>query len=346
MKVALVLGSGGARGYAHIGVIEELERRGHEVVTVAGTSMGAVIGGMYASGKLPDFAEWATSLTHLDVLRLYDPALRSPGVIKADRIMDLVTSISGDIRIEDMPIPFTAVATDITNRREIWFQSGPLRTALRASTAIPSFISPIQLHDRLLADGGMVNPVPVEPTLAVPSDVTIAVSLSGRPNVTAAPGLQPESKRSEDESADPGLEHAGGEEDARRYTDDESGDEAGATERSKEARHSMTGRLTRAVTDIFSANALPFWHREAAPAEVDPERPGKLPSGLSTMGVMNMSLDTMQSMIERYRAATNPVTLTIRVPSLVCGTLDFHKASEVIEVGRSLAIDEFDAVGL
>ena len=346
MKIALVLGSGGARGFAHIGVIEELERRGHEVVTVAGTSMGAVIGGIYSSGNLPEFAEWATSLTQFDVLRLYDPALRSPGVIKADRVMDEFVEISGDVRIEDLPIPFTAVATDITNRREIWFQSGPLRTALRASTAIPTFISPIQLHDRLLADGGLVNPVPVEPTLSVPSDMTIAVSLTGRPNVTAAPGLRADAGRSRSSGRD-AEKVTEGEEEPKRYTDDVAGWEPNDdSERAAEGRRTITGRLTKAVTDIFSADSRPFWHRDRDPIEEDPEQPGKLPPGLSTMAVLNMSLDTMQSMIERYRAAANPVSLTIQVPALVCGTLDFHRATEVIEVGRQIAIREFDEIGL
>ena len=178
MKVSLVLGSGGARGYAHIGVIEEIKRRGHEIVAISGTSMGSLIGGLEAAGKLDDFADWATSLTHLDVFRLYDPAFSQPGVIKADKIFQMVNSFVDNVQIEDLEIPFTAVATDIVNHREVWFQRGDLVTAMRASCALPTFIAPIMVNGKILADGGLVNPVPVEPTSAIPSGMSPSRFLS------------------------------------------------------------------------------------------------------------------------------------------------------------------------
>ena len=122
-KVALVLGSGGARGYAHIGVIEELEARGYEIGCIAGCSMGAVVGGIYAAGKLKDYSDWTQSLDYLDVLRLLDVSFRL-GAIRGEKVFGRIRDIVGEINIESLNIPFTAVATDLTNQQEIWFQEG------------------------------------------------------------------------------------------------------------------------------------------------------------------------------------------------------------------------------
>src|SRR3989338_4022233 len=121
-RVALVLGAGGARGYAHIGAIEELERRGYEIACIAGCSMGAVVGGIYAAGKLPEYRTWIESLDYLDVLRLLDVSFRL-GAIRGEKVFGRIREMVGDINIEDLPIPFTAVATDLTNQQEIWFRS-------------------------------------------------------------------------------------------------------------------------------------------------------------------------------------------------------------------------------
>jgi len=346
VKIALVLGSGGARGYAHIGVIEEIKRRGHEIVAISGTSMGAVIGGLEAAGKLDEFADWATGLTQLDVLRLYDLALAQPGIIKADKIFSTIGSILEHVAIEDLDIPFTAVAADIVNHREVWFQRGSLETAMRASCALPTFITPVMINGKILADGGLINPVPVEPTAAIPSDLTIAVSLSGRPSTIPAAS----------------------------YFDAGSDDP-------DESRQSLTDRLRRGVAGLIDvglfwreqdrqsepedtaveAEALPQGDGEAdAPAPAGersrdesstartppPFEVGQLPPDLNTMGVVNMSLETMQSMIERFRAAASPVNIKIEIPAAVSGTLDFHKAAEVIEVGRQMAMTALDEAGI
>ena len=176
-RVALALGSGGARGFAHIGAIEVLEERGFEVTAVAGSSMGALVGGVMAAGRLKDFRDWAVSLKQRDVLRLLDPKWAAAGAIGADRLVTHLNEFLTDIEIENLPIPYTAVATDIEARREVWFQKGLLRTAVRASIAIPGIITPVVIDGRLLADGGLLNPVPIEPTAASGADLTIAVSL-------------------------------------------------------------------------------------------------------------------------------------------------------------------------
>src|SRR3954447_5396318 len=179
-RVAVALGGGGARGYAQIGILEVLRERGYDVVTIAGSSMGAVIGGLFAAGGLDAYADWVRGLTHRDVLRLYDPSPRAPGAIRAEKIFARVADILGDARIEDLPIPFTAVATDLETGEERWFQDGPVNTAIRASAALPGFMTPVVLDGRLLADGGLTNPLPIAPTVAARADLTVAVAVSGR----------------------------------------------------------------------------------------------------------------------------------------------------------------------
>ena len=178
-RVALALGSGGARGYAHIGVINELRDRGYDIVGIAGSSMGALVGGLQAAGKLDEFTEWAKSLTQRAVLRLLDPKIAAAGVLRADKILDAVRDILGEVTIEDLPIPYTAVSTDLISGKSVWLQRGPVDAAIRASIAIPGVITPHVLDGRLLADGGILDPLPMAPIAAVNADFTIAVSLSG-----------------------------------------------------------------------------------------------------------------------------------------------------------------------
>jgi len=177
--VALALGSGGARGYAHIGAIQELEARGYEITSIAGTSMGAMVGGLYATGNLEEFADWVTKLSQRDVIKLLDPSINTPGPIKAEKLMKKVRTMLGGAKIEDLTMPFTAVATDLMQSKEVWFQSGPLDAAIRASIAIPSLISSVTIGGRLMADGGLLNPLPIAPLASNNADLLVAISLSG-----------------------------------------------------------------------------------------------------------------------------------------------------------------------
>ena len=176
-RVALVLGSGGARGYAHIGVIEELERRGYDIACIAGCSMGAVVGGIYAAGKLDQYRDWIQSLDYLDVLRLVDVSFRL-GAIRGEKVFGQIRNIVGEINIEDLRIPYTAVATDLTHQQEIWFQEGCLHQAMRASAAIPSLFTPVMQGNRMLVDGGLLNPLPIVPVVSSHCDLIIAVNLN------------------------------------------------------------------------------------------------------------------------------------------------------------------------
>src|SRR5699024_9174049 len=178
-RVALALGAGGAKGLAYIGVVEELVARDVEVVAIAGSSMGALIGGIYAAGKLDVYRDWVAALAKLDVLRLVDWTLSGGGLIKGERIIGVLRELIGDERIEELPMAYTAVATDIDRQREVWLDRGLLFDAIRASIAIPSVFRPYMHDGRRLVDGGVLNPVPVMPLLSADADYIIAASVSG-----------------------------------------------------------------------------------------------------------------------------------------------------------------------
>ncbi len=176
-KISLVLGSGGARGYAHIGVIEVFESRGYEIASISGASMGALIGGLYACGKLDEYRDWVLGLDPLDVAYLLDISFSRGGIIEGEKVFDRLAKMIGDIRIEDLPIKYTAVATDIVRKKEVWFQQGDLLEAIRASIAIPSVFTPVTVGKLVLVDGGALNPLPVAPTQSDLTDMIVAVNL-------------------------------------------------------------------------------------------------------------------------------------------------------------------------
>jgi NTE family protein len=260
-RTAIALGGGGARGYAHIGVIRELEQRGYDIVAVSGTSMGAVIGGLYCAGRLDAYTDWVTGLSQRDVIRLLDPSIKAPGLIKAEKVMSRVRELLDGALIEDLPLPFTAVATDLIAQREVWFQDGPVEAALRASIAIPSAIAPVMVDGRLLADGGLLNTVPIAPLTGARADIVIAVSLGG-------PRLEP--------TPVPGTKGA-----------------------------------------IAPDGSV-----------------AQIPLGLRTFDVVEMALESMQRLITRYRMSSYPPDVLIELPIDAAGTLDFHKAKELIELGH------------
>lgn len=177
-RAALVLGGGGARGVAHIGAIEELESQGFEISAVAGTSMGALVGGVYASGHLDPFREWMCALDKYKVFGLVDFALSTEGLVKGDRVMEAMKALVPDVEIERMPVPFAAVAADLLTGDEVVLDSGGLYDAIRASISIPSVFKPIHREGRVLIDGGTVNPLPVNRVRREEGDVLVAVDVS------------------------------------------------------------------------------------------------------------------------------------------------------------------------
>lgn len=298
-RIAIALGGGGARGAAHIGVINELERREARIIAVAGTSMGAVVGAIHGVGRLDEYAEWLGGLTHRDVLRLLDPALRAPGMIAGEKVMSRIRDLVGDVRIEDLPLPYTAVATDLVAGKEVWFQSGPVETAIRASIALPSVFTPLVHEGRVLADGGLLNLVPVTPLAAVHADLIVAVSVGGPPRGT------------------PGRDADDIVESARRR-----------------AQHARDMDMLQRI------RARLGWERTG---EAPNEAESQAPVNVRTLDVMELSLQAMQRMITRYQMANYPADVVIELPADACGTMEFHRARELMALGREAAIAVLDA---
>lgn len=354
MRIALALGSGGARGYTHIGVIDELHARGHHVVAISGCSMGAVVGGLEAAGKLGLFTEWVTSLSQRDLLMLLDPAFKGPGALYGQRIMDRVADMLGGALIEDLPIHFTAVATDLTQQREVWFQRGSVATALRASIGIPSVFTPVMIAGRLLVDGAVLNPMPMEPLLGAPADLTVGVNLSGKrestpsspePAVAASGGgLAPLGRLRNvlDLQLLRGLRewlaHRGEEPAILRVLDD-AASVAPPTGEVLTAPVGATGGPSTAtrVAVIPGTDAL---------ASVGGPDFDQLPRGLRTADVVSRSLETASAMISRFRMAASPPDLLVQFPQDMATMFDFHRAAELIARGRERAASVFDEAGL
>ncbi|MEU9742636.1 patatin-like phospholipase family protein [Micromonospora chersina] len=281
MRIAVALGAGGARGYAHIGAIQALEERGFDIVGVAGSSIGALVGALYASGKLQAYAEWVCTIGQREVLRLLDPALGAPGAIRGEKVMAEVRELLDGVRIEELSIPFAAVATDLRAGRAVWFQRGPAEVAVRASIAVPLAITPIMVDGRLLADGGLMEPLPVAPTTFMPADAVVAVSLPVKAGRTG------------------------------------SGEGAAAW------ASAGAGPAAQIVTGLVN----------------DDGPLGELPADLRALDVISLSIEAVRDQLIRYRLAGHPPDLLIQIPTSGVRMYDFHRATEMIEVGRRATLD-------
>lgn len=339
--VALALGAGGARGYAHIGVIDVLRERGYGIVGIAGSSMGALIGALHAAGKLDDYRDWVTTLSQMDVLRLLDVSLTAPGMIRADKLFERMHDLLSGFRIESLGMPYTAVATDLLARKAVWFQAGPLDTAVRASIAIPGVFTPLMLNGRVLVDGGMMDPVPVAPIASTRADITIAVDLGGDRPVTldagdtdvshddtahqVAPARDSTDARPVDEWSERFRRGAANlfDRDVVRSVLGRMGNESGVPRRRRDRGAAGDGDNAVAIgTDegVEGGDSREAW-----------------PAGLGRFDVMNQSLEAMQTLLTRYRLAGNQPDVLITVPRTACKTLDFHRANDLIALGRDLA---------
>ena len=178
-NVALALSSGGARGLAHIGAIEELEAQGYHISSIAGCSMGALIGGVYAAGKLNEFREWMKTIDRKKMLGLIDFSLSLNHIVKGTRIIEAIMEFVPDVNIEDLPIPYCAVATDLKAGHEVMFRKGSLFKAIRASISLPSFYEPVKRNDMILIDGGIMNPLPLNRVKRQAGDILVGVDVSG-----------------------------------------------------------------------------------------------------------------------------------------------------------------------
>ena len=177
-NISLVLSGGGARGIAHIGAIEELEKQGFKIKSIAGTSMGAFVGGIYALGKMQEYKEWIFTLDKLDVFKFLDFTFSSQGLIKLDKVFNKMKKFIPDMNIEELKINYAAIATDINNNKEIVFTKGSIYKAIRASIAIPTVFTPVKKGNSILVDGGVVNPIPLNRVKRTKDDILVAVHVN------------------------------------------------------------------------------------------------------------------------------------------------------------------------
>jgi NTE family protein len=287
--VSLVLSSGGARGLAHVGVIEELDRRGYTITEIAGCSAGALVGGMYAAGKLPEFKDWICNLDRIDVFSLMDFTFSSRGFIKGEKVYQALKKVVPDQAIEDLPLRFSCNAVDVNSGKEHVFAQGSLYKAIRASGSIPSVFLPAQIDKRNFIDGGVLNPVPIS-LLSDPHNTLVVVVNT---NSLAEHFLPPPHKKS---------------------------------------------------TKKQSLN-LPEWlmdYQNKMKAFFPEEEKKVQQKRYSALELVTRSFDLLQDRYCQLLLENYPVEVEIKVASSQAGTLEFHRAAELIEVGRIKASEALD----
>ena len=278
--VSLVLGSGGARGLAHIGVIHWLESHDYVIKSISGCSIGALVGGIHAAGKLDEFEQWVRAITRRDILSLMDISWSRSGLLKGDRVINTLAELVGHQTIETLPIRFTAVAADVQHEKEVWLTGGSLFDAIRASISLPLLLTPHKVNGLTLIDGGVLNPVPIAPTFSDDTELTIAVNLGGAVEVrstTETPSLDIEQPTAFNEKI------------------------AGFV------RKLQTPTLPLPVID---------W---------------------GVYDVANQAFDAMQGTIARQKLAAYPPDIILEIARNACGTLEFDRAAEMIELGYRTA---------
>lgn len=269
-SVSLVLGSGGARGLAHIGIIRWLEENDFSIQSISGCSIGSVIGGIYASGQLNRFEEWVRSLTRMDIASYMDISWGTSGLIKGDKLINKLRELIGDEHIERLPIKFTAVAADVKNEKEVWLTKGNLFDSIRASISLPLFLTPVIINNTELIDGGVLNPIPIAPVFSDNNNLIIAVNL----------GAQTQEVNKE--------------------------------------------------LDVTTNKNRSFWKAESK--EIKPNQSGMYQ-------IADQAFDAMQNTIARQKLAAYPPDFLIEIARNACGTLDFHKADQMIELGYNKAAE-------
>lgn len=285
----MVLSSGGARGLAHVGVIEELGERGYEIAEIAGCSVGALVGGMYASGKMSEFKDWICNLDRLDVFSLMDFTFSSRGFIRGDKVYNALKKVVKDCRIEDLAIPFSCNAVDYKSGSEYVFREGSLFSAIRASGSIPTVFQPARHSRYEFIDGGVLNPIPISLITNHEGRMLVVVEVNGPEQFLVPP-----------------------------------------------ARKDQKGK---------GYISIPGWlqdYRRKMIQYFPEEQKVEKATSVSSFSIMSRSFELLQDrfcelLIEKY-----PVDVTVRVARKQAGTLEFHRAAEMIEIGRNLAKTALD----
>lgn len=299
-KIALVLASGGARGIAHIGVIKELEKRGYTISSVAGTSMGAVIGGFYAMNQIDSYTQFMSSLSQEDIYKLMDFTLTKHGFLKAEKVFKRMEEFIPDQRIEELNIPFAAVAADLVKMQEVVFSHGSVYKAMRASIAIPAVVTSVIDNDRVLVDGGILNPLPLNHVHRSENDLLVAVNLYDTPSPTRFQAA-----------------------DHNEMDLFERGD----------------GYLNKLYKSYKSVRKHVVSRKKAKRKEE--VRSNKL--GMGYVSLLNLATTMMSQRIASMSIEIEKPDLVINIPCEGISTFDFHKTSDLIEIGRKTAVIALDA---
>lgn len=319
-RIGLALGSGAAKGWAHVGVIRALEARGVEPDIVCGSSMGALVGAAYAAGRLDEFEAWTADLEWGRVVSYLDLSTRG-GLLKARRFFEFFEPDFSDAMIEDLPRPFAAVGTDLATGQEVWMREGRLLDALRATIALPGLVTPARWQGRWLVDGGLVNPVPISLARALGADYVIAVDLNttllGRRLKSASPGTTREPRPEPDESNGQAAKLLAAVEKKLLEATDESAEEAAAS-----SGFALAERLNVAFRELASGVRERF-------ASDGPSR-SDMPS---LYDVLANSINIMQVRIGRSRMAGDPPEMLVTPRLADFGLLDFERSAEAIEEG-------------
>lgn len=285
----MVLSSGGARGLAHVGVIEELEHRGYEIDEIAGCSAGALVGGMYAAGKLGEFKDWICNLDRLDVYSLMDFTFSSRGFIKGERVYNALKRVVPDCQIEELKVPFACNAVDFKSGNEYIFRKGQLYAAIRASGSIPSVFQPARYLDREFIDGGVINPVPISLLEKQQENFLVVVDVNALDDHFLTPP-----KKDQDGNA---------------------------------------------------FIKLPSWLKEFRSQMSQSNAPIEKPRSYSSIDMISRSFDLLQDRFCELLIEKHPVDVTVKIARKQAGTLEFHRAAELIEIGRQkakTALDQFE----
>lgn len=277
-SVSLVLGSGGARGLAHIGVIKWLNEHNYDIQAITGCSIGSLIGGVYAAGKMDQLEQWMVSLSKMDIVNQLDFSWDKGGLFKGDKIINTLKNLIGEIKIEDLDLPFTAVAADIETEKEVWMSTGSLFDAVRASVSLPLFFTPYDYLGKRLVDGGVLNPIPIAPAFKYNSDLIIAVNLGG--DKLSNNTTEPEPK--------------------------------------EEISPFQIGfqKIINLILENDSKSPYKDW---------------------DMYEVADRAFDTMQGTIARQKLAAYPPDITIEIARDACGTMEFDRSAEMIQLGYNTA---------
>lgn len=325
-KVALALSSGGPRGFAYIGAIEELESRGYTITSVAGTSIGSLIGGIYAAGKLNEVKDWLFSLDAWNVFSLVDVSLSNNHLVKGDKVIEALKEIVPEINIENLNIPYKCVAADLHTGEEVIFDRGPLFQGIRASISIPSLFRPVKYGYRTLIDGGIVNTLPLNRVTRIPGDILVGFDVNDI-DVDAIRKLVIDNARAEEEKL-------------------------AQEERDKKKKRAIIESIryndTLSVGEKIRLAGMYSRDVIASAIKGDDNNTSEFDIGDSYYSILSRTFSLMNHIIAKYEAELYKPDVLAKMPFDAFDNIsDYARAREISELGRELmsnALDKYESV--